>query len=65
MANINYLKSGDNFVPDIQLSVVGDTLLGKFLNQKIELHDYVFVDYNNNKEHNIFQWQCVYVICFS
>ena len=30
-----------------------------FLNQKIELHDCGFVDYNNNKEQNILQWQCV------
>ena len=30
MANLNYLKSGGYFVPDIQLSVVGDTPLGKY-----------------------------------
>ncbi len=30
MANINYLKTGEYFVPDIQLSVVGNIPLGKY-----------------------------------
>lgn len=30
MAKINYLKVGDYFIPDIQLSVVNDTPLGKY-----------------------------------
>lgn len=30
MTNVNYLKSGNYFVPDIQLSVAGDTSLRKY-----------------------------------
>ena len=42
MANINYLRSGDYFVPDIQLSVVGDTPLGKYARMRRE-----FLEVNN------------------
>lgn len=42
MANINYLKAGDYFIPDIQLSVVGDTLLGKYVRMRR-----VFLEVNN------------------
>ena len=42
MANVNYLKAGDYFMPDIQLSVVGDTPLGKYARMRRE-----FLEVNN------------------
>ena len=42
MANISYLKAGDYFIPDIQLSVVGDTPLGKYARMRR-----VFLEVNN------------------